>query len=313
MACLRTALALSCLLSPAATQAQTFTATTPDFDRWNYPFNFTPGVRTAVSTFGAVGAEAGMFDDRDAQFLIGFDTSAFAASLPALTGSKRYLVTSATLTATTSSGEFAYDPTYDSYTTYTTGGVDADAGRPVELSGAGVRNFAGFGFGGGASPPPFYAEGSTFGFGDPTAEGIRNAFAADATGGDISNNIRDAFDHQPFAIGATDSLAPGETVVAGTTLEFDIDTDDADIQAYLLSGLPTGLFFSITSLHAASQGGPTVFPAFFTRENTDAAAVPATLSLTVITVPEPSAMLLAMGPGLLPLYRSRRRQAGTKR
>ena len=43
---------------------------TPALDRWNYPFNFTPGYRSAISTFSSLGQEelAGLtFDQRDAQ------------------------------------------------------------------------------------------------------------------------------------------------------------------------------------------------------------------------------------------------------
>ncbi|MEM9296075.1 MAG: hypothetical protein AAGA57_09760, partial [Planctomycetota bacterium] len=37
----------------------------PDFDRWMYPFNLTPGARGRAPTFGAIGA--GAFDERDGQ------------------------------------------------------------------------------------------------------------------------------------------------------------------------------------------------------------------------------------------------------
>ncbi len=296
----RLTIALVGLLTASLAQAASFSGSA-DFDRWNYPFNFSPGTRTAASTFGAVGPPPGMFDDRDAQFLIGFDTSAFAASLPALGANQAYRVTSAKVNATTSTGSFTYDPTYDSHTTYGFAPTDTDAGRPVVLSGAGLRNFLGFSFAGGATPPPFFSEGSAFGFGDPRLEGVRNAFAADADGNDISNNVRDGFDINPFGVGQNAALSSGDTVVADTTLDFAIDVSDADIQSYLTSGLSSGLFFTISSLHSASQGGPTVFPAFYTRDNTGTGAIAPTLELSVAVVPEPTTALLARlaGVGLL--------------
>ena len=46
----------------------------PTMDRWMYPFASTPGSEQVALTFGAI-LQAG-FDDRDAQFLVGFDTQA---------------------------------------------------------------------------------------------------------------------------------------------------------------------------------------------------------------------------------------------
>ena len=43
------------LTGPAS--ATTVTRALPDLDVWNYPFNFTPGYRSAISTFSALGQE----------------------------------------------------------------------------------------------------------------------------------------------------------------------------------------------------------------------------------------------------------------
>ncbi|MEO0515630.1 MAG: hypothetical protein AAF086_10130, partial [Planctomycetota bacterium] len=112
------------------------------FDRWNYPFNSSPGSRGQASTFGAVGSEA--FDERDAQLLLGFDLSGL---LPALDPGQSIQLNSVTVQATHSTGTFIYDPTYDAYQTYlpdiedpndTNSTIpdpnflaDSDAGRPV--------------------------------------------------------------------------------------------------------------------------------------------------------------------------------------
>ncbi|MFZ9881515.1 MAG: hypothetical protein ACO3QC_08955, partial [Phycisphaerales bacterium] len=73
----------------AAAQTYTYTAETPALDRWNYPFNPTPGTRITASTFGnAPGAPE--FDNRDGQYIVGFNTS---PSIPTGLGASSYLVT----------------------------------------------------------------------------------------------------------------------------------------------------------------------------------------------------------------------------
>src|ERR1043165_1040728 len=46
---------------------------TPTLDRWMYPFNSQPGREQSIPTLGAIRIDG--FDDRDAQFLVGFDTA----------------------------------------------------------------------------------------------------------------------------------------------------------------------------------------------------------------------------------------------
>ena len=45
----------------------------PSLDRWMYPFNFSAGAESSAPTFGAISQPG--FDDRDAQFIIGFSTA----------------------------------------------------------------------------------------------------------------------------------------------------------------------------------------------------------------------------------------------
>ena len=83
-------------------------------DRWMYPFAFTGGTRNLSPTFGAVGTPG--FDNRDAQFLIGFDTSAV---IPAGQGADNYQINSITVRAMVGAPSgFEYDPTYDPFRAY---------------------------------------------------------------------------------------------------------------------------------------------------------------------------------------------------
>ncbi len=279
----------------------------PDFDRWNYPFNGTPGFRGTAPTFGAVGE--GAFDDRDGQFIVGFRT---VAALPPLPPGQSYDLISAVVTVTHETGGLVYDPTYDSYRSHLDPGdtdfvPDSDAGRPLILSGASVRPpFLGYSFGPPIPGPPFFEENEAFAFGDPTLTGIRNAHASIPGLGDISNNVKDRFDFNPFAVGTT-NLSPGDPVVegvpgisAGSTFTFDVNLSDPAIRAYFDDGIDLGgIFLTITSLHPASQGGLPLQPNFYTSNSFDPAATPPTLTLNYRVVPLPAggvggAVLMAM-------------------
>jgi len=294
-------------------------STSADFDRWNYPFNGTPGSRSLAPVFGAVGTD-GEFDDRDGEMLVGFN---LASLLPALAPGQSLQINSVTVSATHFQGGFDYDPTYDSYATHLDTNdpdyvADADAGRPIVLNGIGFRygyTGATTGFDFDASAPPFYSEGETFGFGVPTGEGVRTAHAASYVGGtltDVSNNVTEGFDFTPFAVGTT-SLNPGDAVVEavvgtspGSTFDFDVNLTDADILGYITDGIAAGeLFFSITSLHGAAQQAGGQNPNFYTSENFDPAAIAPSLTIDYTVVPEPASLALLAG-GLVAVTRRRR-------
>jgi len=303
--------------APAASLATPITVNNADadFDRWMYPFNFTPGARSTASTFAALNNPG--FDERDGQFLIGFDTA--AAGVPTGLNPSDYQVGSLVVTATHNSTSFTYDPTYDSYTTYLAGGTDPDAGRPIILTGAGLRDgYTSFGFAG-SSGTPVFEEDEAFGGSGP---GVRDAFAADfdSSGNlrDISNNVgtnfvtTTGFDGNFWAAGTT-GLAAGATVSGTQTFTFDMTPalDDPDILQYVQQGFSSGgLFFAITSLSPASQpgeGGPTP-PNFQTSDAIGGTAPQASYEVTI--VPEPaSATLLGIGAMLLGLRQRRRRSA----
>lgn len=259
--------------------------TVPTLDRWMYPFNSTPGTRPVASIFAALEMEG--FDDRDAQFLIGFDTS---VQVPAGLGRASYRVARARIRATVAMDRtFEYDPTHDPLGSYLAAGEpghvpDVDAGRPIELFAAGYRN--------GFSALTFM-ESSPFGGAPlvPPAEGARNVFAANLDGQgeatDVSRNVRLREETTPLAIGTTSAVSPGEFVPVNTEFEFVVDLCVTGAQAYLARALDQGmLHLVISSLHAIpGPGGPVEYPVFYTKEN--ALALPpfdrtAKLELTVV-------------------------------
>jgi autotransporter-associated beta strand protein len=261
------------------------------FDRWMYPFAFSGGTRDLAPTFGAVGNEG--FDNRDGQFILGFNTSDdIAAGL----GAGRYQINSLTVRAMVGSPSgFVYDPTYDSFRTYLPEGdsrrlADSDDGRPVELHGVGFRNgYTQLSFGPTNNQPPQFEESAPFG---PAAAGTRNVFPlgflTPGVDADISNNVDLGVESQPWAI-ATANLTPGDGAPNNTVFSFDVDLSNDDVVDYLRHGLDSGVLgFAITSLHEAAQtGGPPV-PQFITKENSRVGSLPAVLEIEYTILSEPS-------------------------
>lgn len=274
----------------------------PTFDRWNYPFNSQGGAGTEALVFGVLGAlGVGQFDDRDGQFLTAWSTAGnFAPGL----GAANYEIISARVTATIDprfGNAFAYDPTADSYRTFLDPSdpdyvADGDVGRPIELFGTGYRNgFTAASFG----------ENGPFAFGNPTAEGVRNAYARDLTGVDASNNVRDRFEATAMAIGQA-PVAPGALVPGASAIAFDLDVSNPAIEAYIQGGLNSGtLSFTISSLHDGAFGGPPTFPGFMTKESSQLPVMPATLDLTVRVIPAPGTLAVLAFAGSTLLRRRR--------
>ncbi len=268
---------------------------TPALDRWNYPFNPVPGARTNAACFGTAGYTEFEFDDRDALFLIGFDTG---ADIPAGEDPARYRITSAVITATIGAGDaFRYDPTYDPFNTHLNEEdpdfiADADAGRPLELFGAAFRN----GF-----TSATFLENSPHG--DAFGLGVRNAYSTDYIGfdpmsgvppRDVGNNVKDRFDPSPFAIGQTTDASVGGLVPSDAVFTFTLNVDQPAVSAFLRDGLASGrLRFQISSLVFPSFIGPPAadpergmvidYPVFYTKEDKFAPFfdLAATLSITV--------------------------------
>ncbi len=237
----------------------------PQRDRWNYPFSGTPGVRTSATTFGALGIEG--FDDRDAQFVVGFDT---ADAIPVGQGADAFRVVSARLTVVIQNDlEFAYDNSPDPLGSFFPVDdpeyiEDTTPGRPIELYATGYRN--GFTI-------DNWEETSEFGGIPqvPPAEGARNAFAALYTSVndvvDLSRQVRERVESTPLAIGQTDGVALGELVPVETVFTFDINPAAPGARAFFDASFDAGkLNLTVTGLHFAELGSA-AFPGFFTKEN----------------------------------------------
>lgn len=261
------------LAAPAAAQLHGGLLGAPAEDRWNYPFNATPGTRFVLSTFGAID-EPG-FDDYDGQVVLGFDTSGL---VPTGRGLDRYHVHRAVVRLYVENHErFRYDPTFDSWRTFLDPqdpdfAPDADPGRPLELWGSGYRGEA-------APGVPWsietWSETSPFGS-DPVvepAQGSRHIFAATfAPGGqavDVSNRLKDRFDPTPFAIGQVSGVAPGELVPQDSEIAFEVDLCAPGLKRFIAEGLDHGIVrFSVASLQPAVEPpGVSMFPSYYAREH----------------------------------------------
>jgi len=253
----------------------------PTLDRWMYPFNFTPGTRSSMSTFAALGSPD--FDNRDGQVLIGFDTIGL---IPTGEGPNRYRIDRAVVRIGIDQDRaIRYDPTYDPFVTYLNADdpefvPDADAGRSIELYGVGYRN---------DFTAETFLETSPFANTDATYRGTRNVFPTDFIEGqrmDISNNVDQRFDPTPFAVGQMD-LEPGALVPFDTDVTFTIDLENPDAVAYLQESLDEGrLRLAINSLHPAVQQGG-VFASFLSKEALFGSELAARLELEV-TISSPA-------------------------
>jgi hypothetical protein len=292
---------LAVSLPPA--RAASFTLVEPSADRWVYPHvsGATGANYASMPVFGAVGEAAA--DDRMAQVFLRFDTtSVVAAGL----GAANYQATAFTLSLMLTRSGAIYDPTTDAYASYLSGGTDLDAGRPVELFGVGYRN--------GYTAQTWQAT-SDFG---GTGESQRNAYAAgfDGSGNliDVSNNVSEAFEATPWAVGQVAGSTPGTALADGAVMTFTFDLSNPYTLAYLQESLDRGFVdLMVTSLHPASQpgtGGAQVsYPAFAAMENIEGYEA-ARLSGTIAVVPEPQvAWLAALGLGLSLVIRRGARHA----
>ena len=255
----------------------------PTLDRWMYPFNGTPGSRGEAAIFTSLEIpEFDEFDERDGQALFGFDTS---AEVPVDLPLSNYTVTALRLVVMNESDEdFVFDPTYDSYRTYLDFAdpdylPDEDAGRPLIVSGAGYRNqFV---------DEPFPENGP---FDNIVGEAPRTrnvypiTYLEPGMAVDISNNVEDRFEAMPFAVAQIPDVAPGDPVPNRTDMEFVIDVENPDIQAYLRAQLQRGrLDLVVSSLHFSEVFGGATYPTIYMKENfsVPTSADPARLELTV--------------------------------
>ncbi len=293
------------------------TITTPTIDRWVYPFGDFSGRSTGAPTFTTLWANdtGTVFDDRDSEFLVGFDlTGTLTGPFPLSRYRAELVELSAFVNVAAPSEAITFDATQDPVTTYLFPGsqtqpadpnrtLDVDAGRPIELYAVAYRN---------AFTAATYAENTPYA---PSGTyNVRNAFPVDfggpaASPRDVSNNVTGliagvptSFEPAPLAVGqAFDSaglaLAPGAAVqnlgrfafsVSGPALAVPNRGFDAYLRAALAADAATNgrLNLLVSSLHTATAfgAGPVVYPRFFTKEaprGTPEAplAIPASLKL----------------------------------
>ncbi len=272
-------------LTSVAALADTYSVAfpTPSLDRWNYPFNPTPGTRIVASTFGN---EPGgtMFDNRDGQFVLGFDTGAV---VPTGLGASTYTIQSCVVEITYANDFVVeYDPTVDPFNAFlptTDAGYadDADPGQPIELYGVGFRN--GFSL-------QNWTEYTPYSTGNVLNPSVRSAFAlgTNAAGQwvDVSNSVRERWTPQPFAVGQIAKLKPGSLVPINSRMRFTLDVSSPSVQSYLRDAMNSGkLRLTACSLTKVVQQGGN-FPTFYCRENPLVTATglgAATLQMTVST------------------------------
>ncbi|MCS1408365.1 MAG: hypothetical protein M2R45_01540 [Verrucomicrobia subdivision 3 bacterium] len=246
----------------------------PSQDRWNYPFNATPGVRARASLFRAADPEVGI--DRHGTYIIGFDSS---VSVPKGKAPGAYEIVSAQLRLQTSDNfEVPYDPTYDPVLSHLPETHDAriddeDPGRPIHVFGTSFRN---------DFDTTTWDETSPF---SPGGEADRTVFPAVLNKNGIPVDVTLAVDYAnptdiaPFATGQLADTEPGEPIPADTWMSFDIDVSNPATLTYLQQGLAQGdLFFTLTSLNGGGQHIRT-FPEFHTSDSLSGEAPQLFLSL----------------------------------
>lgn len=263
--------AILALASVSAAQEYTISFSQPSLDRWIYPYGSQPGIEDSIPVFGAILQDG--FEDRDAIFLLGFETG---PQLPTGLGRDAYQIQSLTVTLTMDVGDrWPYDPTADSVRSLLSLSdpdyiPDADPGTPVEMFAAGYRN--GWTRASFLETSPF-SNVSPF----PPQTGIRNVYPAlyDAAGTvtDLSLQVHTRLDVAALAIGRNPNLAPGQLAPADETLSFTIGALDDGSRQYLQDCLNDGhLRFVISSLEPASGGpgggsGSPTYPAFYSKES----------------------------------------------
>lgn len=260
------ACALLTLATPVlAGESVTLAFTVPSGDRWNYPFNPTPGTRPTASVFGNEPGSP-LFDNRDGQMVVYWNT---AADIPAGRRLEEYQVQSLRVTLEFASDlSIAFDPTIDPWQSFLPESdplwiADEDPGQPIELFGTGFRN--GFTLESWVETSPFAPAGSNL-----LMPGVRNAFPlafVKGAGVDISNHVREEFTPVPFAIGDVPGVEPGALIPVGSACVFEIDLSDPAVLDYVRHGLQAGrVSFTIASMAAVVQQG-SVFPAFYCKES----------------------------------------------
>ena len=271
--------------------AETVSFDMPSDDRWNYPFNFTPGSRPIASCFGAAGTPS--FNDRDGEMIVAWDT---ISKIPPSQGTDHYGIRFVRITLTNvKDATWPIDLSADDWFTcdlnqdnvINADGIprgqpgdsdgessDADSGRPIELFGAG--------FG------PFYTlqswdESSLYigaaGDGDAPRDPFPFVFLENGPERlHVEDNVKGLwneglnvlqFTPPPWAIGVPLNYSPGQQAVPFDVI-FDVDLglSGGQVRRYFQEQLDAGrVAVIVTSLReAAMQSAQSGYPSFFTKE-----------------------------------------------
>ena len=251
----------------------------PSQDRWNYPWNSTPGARALASLFRATD-EVGVY--RHGTFIVGFDTSDL---IPEGNASGAYQITSAQLRLMTSGDfEVPYDPSYDPVVshlpeTHELYLADEDPGRPVQVFGTGFRNDFNI---------ETWNETTPY---SPGGDAQRTVFPIILDEGGLPKDASLAVDYSnpsdtaPFAVGKLEDTRLGDLIPGDTWMTFDIDLNDSGTLAYLQRGLAQGkLSFTFTSLNGGGRELRT-YPEFYTGDHLVGEVPQLQISLRIVEAP----------------------------
>jgi len=221
----------------------------PYLDRWMYGANASPGTRGMASIFANPGDWS-----RLGQFMVGFDLS---EKIPTGQGAGSYQISSIKLILVTSGGPpFAYDSTYDTVASYL--GNDSDPGKPIVVHGVGyLEGYTGEDFLNRRTPISG-ADGRT---------AFPLSWDEQGVARDVSRNVAEGFESEPWAIGKVLGVEEGEIVNEEKDVEFSLELTDQKVTQYLQSSLDQGkLYLMVSSLQDALQQGGT-FVNFFTSDS----------------------------------------------
>lgn len=238
---------LAAFLSSFAAETASFEQ--PYLDRWMYGANASPGTRGMASVFANPGDWS-----RLGQFMVGFD---LGEKIPTGQGAASYQISSIKLTLVTSGGPpFPYDSTYDTVASYL--GNDSDPGKPIVVHGVGyLEGYTGEDFLNRRTP--------ISGADGRTAFPLSWDEQGDAR--DVSRNVAEGFESEPWAIGKVLGVEEGEIVNEEKDVEFSLELTDQKVIEYLQSSFDQGkLYLMVSSLQDALQQGGT-FVNFFTSDS----------------------------------------------
>jgi prepilin-type N-terminal cleavage/methylation domain-containing protein/prepilin-type processing-associated H-X9-DG protein len=298
-------LACSLLILLTAAQSASAVVTTwnhPDIDTWFHQSGNDPtkGDPSTFTNFGEPGSASS--PGRSGSMLLGFNTStcspmtSFCTPIP-MVDATRYQINSVVVTTMMVSDgrQVRYDPTEDLLSDIVNG-ADSDLGKPLELFGVGFANgYERLGYGAANALPPEFEETSPFlngpsgqqsfnifPLGDDGAGEFGNVFNSPAGEGIFELNeddelelvemVKDPWHASPWAIGTVAGVTPGAAIPGLSTISFDVDLENSDIEAYFQQSLSeggVGVFLSslhdVTAFHGG--GASDVYPGYYAQHH----------------------------------------------